>query len=51
MLENLEQARMNKTLYESMRKGTDLLKKVNQALTIEDVTKLLDENAEAMEYQ
>jgi hypothetical protein len=33
-----------------MRRGTDLLQQINQKLTIEDVTKLMDENAEAIAY-
>ena len=48
---NIDQARINKSLYDAMRKGTDLLQNINKTMTIEDVERLMDENAEAIAYQ
>ena len=48
---NIENAQMQKNVYEAMKQGNDFLKNMNQQLTIDDVEKLMEETAEAIEYQ
>lgn len=35
----------------SLRQGTDALKKMNELLKLEDIEKLMDDSREAAEYQ
>ena len=48
---NIENAQIQKNVYEAMKQGNDFLKSMNQQLTIDDVEKLMEETAEAIEYQ
>ena len=48
---NIENAQMQNNVYEAMKQGNDFLKNMNQQLTIDDVEKLMEETAEAIEYQ
>jgi len=51
MLSNIEQAKVQKTVFEALRQGTDFLQKVNQQLSLDDVEKLMEDTKEAYEYQ
>ena len=51
MLSNIEQAKVQKTVFEALRQGTDYLQKVNQQLSLDDVEKLMEDTKEAYEYQ
>ena len=48
-LDNLEQAKLNKEMYENITKANDVLKMMNEQLTVEQVESLMDENAEQQE--
>lgn len=48
---NIENAQIQKNVYEAMKQGNDFLKNMNQQLTLDDVEKLMEETAEAIEYQ
>lgn len=51
MLSNIEQAKIQKTVFEALRQGTDYLQKINQQLSLDDVEKLMEDTKEAYEYQ
>ena len=48
---NIENAQIQKNVYESLKQGNDFLKQMNQQITLDDVDKLMEETAEAIEYQ
>jgi len=45
-LDNLEQAKLNRELYDNLEKTNGILKMMNEQLTVEQVEALMDENAE-----
>lgn len=51
LISNAENALVQRDIYESLKKGNELLKNINQQLTIDDVDKLMEETADAIEYQ
>ena len=51
MIINIENAQIQKNVYESLKQGNDFLKQMNQQITLDDVDKLMEETAEAIEYQ
>lgn len=48
---SVENALIQKDVYEAMKQGNEFLKNMNKALTVEDVTKLMEETEDAIEYQ
>jgi charged multivesicular body protein 6 len=48
---SIENAQIQKNVYEALKQGNDFLKSMNQQLTLQDVDKLMEETAEAIEYQ
>ena len=51
LINNVEQAQVQATMVASLQRGTDLLKKLNSQLSIEDVERLMADNEEAIAYQ
>ncbi|CAG9330758.1 unnamed protein product [Blepharisma stoltei] len=51
LISDVENAQIQKNIYESLKQGTEFLKCINQQLTVDDVEKLMEETAEAIEYQ
>ncbi|OMJ79324.1 hypothetical protein SteCoe_20665 [Stentor coeruleus] len=48
---SIENAQIQKNVYEALKQGNEFLKNINKQLTVEDVNKLMEETAEAIEYQ
>jgi charged multivesicular body protein 6 len=48
---SVENALIQKDVYNALKQGNDFLKNMNKALTVEDVNKLMEETQEAIEYQ
>merc|ERR1719433_153017 len=52
LIDNIEAAEMQQELMSAMQTGTDLLQQINTEIgSIEDVEKLMDDTAEAIEFQ
>ncbi|CAF0922256.1 unnamed protein product [Rotaria sordida] len=51
MTHELEFAQVQVDVVNSLRQGTDALKKMNEILKLEDIEKLMEDSREAMEYQ
>mmetsp|Transcript_107709 Transcript_107709/g.131428 ORF Transcript_107709/g.131428 Transcript_107709/m.131428 type:complete len:225 (+) Transcript_107709:137-811(+) len=54
-IENLilevESAQMSQDIFKAMKQGTELLQQINDEMPIDEVEKLMDDTAEAIEYQ
>ena len=48
---SIENAQIQKNVYEALKEGNEYLKNLNKELTVEDVNKLMEDTAEAIEYQ
>ena len=48
---NVENAQIQKNVYEALERGNEFLKSLNQQLTLNDVEKLMEETQDAIEYQ
>ena len=48
---SVENALIQKDVYEAMKQGNEFLKNMNKALTVEDVATLMEETEDAIEYQ
>jgi charged multivesicular body protein 6 len=46
LIDSLDFAQVNQRVFESLQKGKDALKELNAVLSVEDVERLLDENAD-----
>lgn len=51
MTHELEFAQVQVNVVNSLKQGTDALKKMNELLKLEDIEKLMDDSREAIEYQ
>lgn len=51
LINDVENAQIQKNIYDSLQKGNDFLKNINQQLTIDDVDKLMEEAFDSIEYQ
>jgi charged multivesicular body protein 6 len=47
----IENAEMQKSVYDALKQGNEFLKALNKELTVEDVDKLMAETEDAIEYQ
>ena len=48
---NIENAKIQKNVFDALKQGNDYLKQINSQLSINDVDKLMQETNEAIEYQ
>ena len=48
---DLEFAQIESQVLEGLKKGNESLKKMQQMVSLEDVEKIMDETADAVEYQ
>lgn len=51
IINDVEQAQIQRDVVKAMKQGTDFLKQVNEQLNINDVEKLMADTADAIEYQ
>ncbi|CAG9319069.1 unnamed protein product [Blepharisma stoltei] len=51
LINDIENAQIQKNIYDSLKKGNEFLQNINQQLTLDDVEKLMEETFEAVEYQ
>ncbi|KAI6173640.1 Charged multivesicular body protein 6 [Aphelenchoides besseyi] len=51
MIANIETAVMNKELFETLQEGNKALTTLNNAFSLEDIEKIMEDTAEAAEYQ
>lgn len=51
MIMNIEQAKIQRTIFDALRQGTDYLQKINNQLSLDDVEQLMEDTKEAYEYQ
>merc|ERR1719229_870481 len=51
LIEEVESAEMQQEVLKAMQTGTDLLQKINNEMSLEEVEQLMDDTAEAIQYQ
>jgi charged multivesicular body protein 6 len=51
LVTNIENAQVQRKVFDALKEGNELLKQINKELTVEDVDKLMAETEEAIEYQ
>lgn len=51
LISDVESAQVQKSVYDALKQGNDLLKKFNEQLNLDDVEKLMEDSREAIEYQ
>merc|ERR1711997_969998 len=51
LIEEVESAEMQQEVLKAMQTGTDLLQKINNEMSLEEVEQLMDDTAEAIAYQ
>jgi charged multivesicular body protein 6 len=51
VISEIDQAKVHRTVFIALKQGNDLLANFNQQLKLEDVQKLMEDTAEAVQYQ
>merc|ERR1712176_634323 len=51
LIENVESAQMQQDIFKAMQTGTELLQKINSEMDLDEVEQLMDDTAEAIQYQ
>lgn len=51
LINDVENAQIQRDIYGALKEGNEFLKNINQQLTIDDVEKLMEETHEAIQYQ